>query len=105
MNLKELAKKPKLIKVEVTDDVVVNAYGESVEFWMYDRQDLPTFLKFANLKENTAELSSILRDLVLDERGKPLLEEGAVLPFEIVVPVIEAVIQRLGNSIPQTSPS
>lgn len=103
MKLSELKSKPKLIKVVVDTDLVVEAYGEPVEFWMYDRQDLPTFLRLANVSEDQASVMELVRDLVLDENGKPVLEQGEVLPIEILMAVIEAMVQNLGNFKSQTS--
>lgn len=103
MNLKELKAKPQLIQVTVDDPMVVEAYGEPVEFWMYDRQDLPTFLKLSQVNDNREYIMEIVRELVLDEKGKPILEEGDVLDIEILMKVIEAVVTRLGNFRSQTS--
>jgi hypothetical protein len=43
MKLAELAKKPQLIKIELDDKVIVERYGEAVEFWIYDRYDMETY--------------------------------------------------------------
>jgi hypothetical protein len=40
---------------------------------------------------------------VLDDKGKRVLSDGELLPVDIMVPVLEAAIQRLGNMKPQTS--
>jgi len=37
MELKKLATKPNLIKVIVDKDTIVEAYGEPLEFYMWDR--------------------------------------------------------------------
>lgn len=103
MDLKQLAAKPKLSKVTVDSDLVVKAYGEPVEFYMYDRQDLPLYLRLVQIREDEAELWQIVKSIVLDESGKPVLEEDDVLPVEIMVPVIEAAVKHLGNTAPQTS--
>ena len=104
MELNTLAKKPQLIKVSVDNPVVVKAYGESVDFWMWDRQELPTYLKLAQIKDNHEQLFEILKDLVLDSAGKPILGDN-LLPPDIMVPVIEAAVAHLGNVKPQTSPA
>lgn len=102
MELNTLAKKPQLVKVSVDNEVVVKAYGESVDFWMWDRQELPTYLKLAQIKEDHEELFKILKELVLDKAGKPILGDN-LLPVDIMVPVIEAAVAHLGNVKPQTS--
>lgn len=103
MQLKELAQKPKLQKVTVTDEVVVTAYGEALEFYMWDRQDLPTYLKIAQLKDDESGLFDIVKDVVLDDQGKRVLGNGEQLPVDILVPVLTAAMAQLGNKQPQTS--
>lgn len=103
MELKSLATKPKLQKITVDADVIVSAYGEPIDFWMWDRQDLPTYLKLAQVKDNQEELFEILKDLVLDSEGNKILDGGAVMPMEIMVPVIEKAVLHLGKHQPLTS--
>ena len=97
MKLDTLAQTPQLIKVVVDDELVVKAYGEPVEFWMYDRQDLPTFIKLSKIQGNEDAIMDIVRELVLDENGKRVLDGGKVLPVEILVKVINAMVATLGN--------
>lgn len=103
MELKQLATKPKLHKITVDAEYVVEAYGEPVEFYMWDRQDLPTYLKLAQLREDQNELFDVIQNLVLDADGNKVLAEGEMLPVEIMVPVLEAAVSHLGNAKPQTS--
>ena len=103
MQLKELAQKPKLELVTVTDETVVKAYGEPLEFYMWDRQDLPTYLRIAQLKEDQTQLFDVVKDVVLDEQGNRVLGDGEQLPVDILVPVLYAAMAKLGNKQPQTS--
>lgn len=105
MQLKELAAKPKLNKVVIDTDNIISLYGEPLEFYMWDRQDIPTFLKIVQMKEDKLELFNLLKDVVLDEAGTPVLQDGEMLPLEVMVAVIEGVVKNLGNSKPQTMPS
>ena len=95
MKLKELAAKPILKKVVIDTDFIVDAYGEPLEFFMWDRQDIPTFLRVLQLKEDRAEIFNLVRDTVLDEEGNKILEEGEMLPLEIMIAVVEAVVKRV----------
>lgn len=103
MQLKQLAAKPKLELVVVDKPVIVEAYGEPLEFYMWDRQDLPTYLKLAQIKEDQTQIFDIVKDVVLDDQGKRVLADGEMLPVEIMIPVLEAAINKLGNKTPQTS--
>lgn len=97
MKLNQIAKKQTLIKVVLEDEKVVELYGEPVEFWMWDRQDVPVFLKMAQLKKNETEIMNLLREIILDEGGKPMLRENEVLPIEVVNPLVMAIMNHLGN--------
>lgn len=103
MELKQIASKPTLQKVVVDRPFIVEAYGEPLEFYMWDRQSLPTFLRLAQLKDDQEQLFDILKDLVLDSDGKGVLSDGQMLPVDIMVPVLETAIEHLGNTTPQTS--
>lgn len=105
MQLKELAAKPKLNKITLDTDHIVALYGEPLEFYMWDRQDVPTFLKIIQMKEDKLAIFNLLKDIVLDDAGEPVLQEGEMLPMEVMVAVIEGVVKNLGNSQPQTMPS
>ena len=103
MQLKELATEPTLQKITVDDPVIISAYGEPVDFYMYDRQDLPTYLKLAQIKDNQEEMWAILKDLLLDDKGKQVLTGTKSMPVEIMVPVISKAVEALGKATPQTT--
>ena len=104
MNLQELSAKPKLIKITIDDESIVEKYGEAVEFWMHDRHSMDTFMQMANVKENNlASIASLVRDLVLNEKGDKILADGETLPSDILMKVITKVVDSLGNSNSQTT--
>jgi hypothetical protein len=103
MNIKELARKPKLKKITVDNPTIVEAYGEPVEFWMYDRQSVPTYLQLAQIKDDHAEIFEIVKTIIMDEQGLPVLNDGEILPIDIMIPILEAAIHELGNAQPQTT--
>lgn len=105
MQLKELAAKPKLKKIVVETPFVMEAYGEPLEFYMWDRQDVATFLRILQLKQDQKEIFNLVRDTVLDEEGNKILQEGEMLPLEIMLAVVEAVVNNLGNFKPLTTQS
>lgn len=104
MNLTQLASKPQLIKVVIDDESLIKEYGEAIEFWMYDRHDMDTFMKLAQLNEaNSGAIADIVTDIVRDEKGKQILVDGNSLPFAVMVKVIETVVNNLGNSLQSTT--
>lgn len=103
MNLSELASKPQLIKIKLEDELTVKEFGESLDFWIYDRQDMDTYMAMANVKEdNVSKLAEVLSTMVLDEQGNKILTEGVSLPPSVMMRVISKVVEQLGNSMSQT---
>jgi hypothetical protein len=103
MKLSQLAAKPQLVKITIDDEETVQAFGESVEFWIYDRQSMETFMKLANVSEdNMGEIVKVINDMVLDEKGKRVLTDDLQLPTSIMFKVIEKVVTVLGNLTSQT---
>ncbi len=103
MNIKQLAKKPQLKKVTIDTDFIVQAYGEPLEFWMYDRFDIPVWMKISSLKDDQSELFNLLREVIRDEMGNPVLGAGEMLPIEIIHEVVRGIVSNLGNLQAQTS--
>jgi hypothetical protein len=101
MKLAELAKEPKLINVVIEDEAIVNTYGETVDFWIYDRVDMETFMKLANLEggQNIESVINVMSDLILDENGNPIMSNGKVLPNDIVIKAVEKTVEALGNFV------
>jgi len=98
MKLSELAKKPQLTKLTIADEDIIAEFGEAIEFWTWDRQPMDVFLKLASVDQaNTASVIEAVRDLVLDEAGKPVLTGENSLPTKVMMRVITAVVNSLGK--------
>lgn len=104
MKLAELASKPKLISLTIDDEDIVKRYGDSLEFWIYDRQDMTTFMKLARAnEENMDGVTEAIGQLLLDEDGSKILGDGEILPVDVMFKVIEKTVNNLGNFASQTS--
>jgi hypothetical protein len=105
MDITQLAKIPKLVKIELSDKDLVDKYGEVITFWMIDELGVDTYFKFYRLQQEqkTDELNSLLRDLIRKEDGTPALSQDEVLPVDIVLAVLVGVNDFLGKSKPKTS--
>lgn len=98
MKLSQLAAKPQLIKVSLDDQDIVQEFGEPIEFWTWDRQPLDTFMKLANSnQQDIGSMLEIVRTLVLDENGKPVITADSTLPTQILVKSIAKVVEILGK--------
>jgi hypothetical protein len=103
MKLSELASKPQLIKITIDDELTKEEFGEDLEFWIYDRQDMDTYMAMANVKEdNMSKLAEVLSTMVLDEEGNKIIKDGVSLPPSVMMRVISKVVEQLGNSMSQT---
>jgi hypothetical protein len=103
MKLSALAKKPQLVKMEIKDEGIVKKYGETVEFWIYDRYDMDTYLKLMNNDENDfVSLSVHIKNMVMDEDGSLVFGDGEIIPPDVLTKMVEEVIGHLGNSVAQT---
>lgn len=98
MKLHTLASRPQLVEFTIDDEKIVQKYGEPIIFWSWDRQNLDTFMKLAAATEtNAANVIDIVKDLILDETGKPVLVDGNMLPTDILMAAISILTQKLGN--------
>ena len=100
MKLKDLASKPQLIRVVLNDEDTVKEYGDEIEFYVWDKQPLAKFVKFANVSgesEAFPELVEFCSQLILDEQGQPVIGEGEVLPSAIMMRCINRVVEQLGK--------
>jgi len=103
MKLAALAAKPKLIKITIDEEDIVTRYGEALEFYIYDRQSMETYMNLSQLQENNIdEIVNTILPLVLDENGTPALDPDDQLPIDVAVKVIEKVTVSLGNLASQT---
>lgn len=97
MKITDLAREPQLIAIRLDDKDLVEEFGEAIEFWTWDRFPIETFLKLAQAEENQSQIFEIVRTLVLDESGKPVLTGSAVLPAKVMMRVVTKVVESLGK--------
>lgn len=100
MKLENLATKPQLVKVVLTDENIVKEFGEEIEFYVYDKQPITTFIQFANQKEGEQDFGKLLsfcKDMILDESGNPVIVDDKVLPTKIMIACIQKVVEQLGK--------
>lgn len=100
MKLTQLAARPQLIKITLDDEDTVTNYGDALEFWIYDRQDLETFAKLAMVDAKQFDkLAGLINEMILDEDGSPVVKNGLVLPSDVLMKAIQKVVDVLGKPI------
>jgi hypothetical protein len=98
LKLTQLASKPQRIKITIDSPEIVEKHGDTLEFWIMDRQPIDQFIKMATLSgDNYGEMILMVNELVLDEDGNKVLGEGEALPNDVMIAVMAAVVERLGK--------
>lgn len=98
MKLTELATKPQLTKITIDKDTLVEKYGESIEFYVLDRLPLEQYTRLASVKtEDFSSMMDLVKELVLDENGKPVMDEEHVLPTDILNEAMIKVVDVVGK--------
>jgi hypothetical protein len=100
MKLSQLAAKPQLTKLEITDEAIVAEYGagEPIEFYTWDRQPLNVFMALAaNQGEDPAGMIDVVRKLILDEKGNEIVTKDNSLPSPVLMRAIAMIVERLGK--------
>jgi hypothetical protein len=98
MKLSQLASKPQLIMVTLDDSDTIKEYNEPLEFYTWDRQPMDVFMKLAHATEsNVSNVIEIVKDLILDEHGKPILTADNMLPTKVLMRAIAKVTEALGK--------
>lgn len=98
MKLSELAAKPQLQEIIIDDNDIVEAYGDSLSFFVMDRLPIETYTKLASVKtEDPGEMYNVIKDLILDEKGLPVMADGNVLPMDVMTAAVLKVTESLGK--------
>jgi hypothetical protein len=104
MKLSEITKKPQLIEVLIDDKETIEEFGEALSFHTWDRQPMDVFVKLANLTSsiesknpNIGDMINVVKELILDEKGKPIIKDNEAMPTQILMKVITKVTEQLGK--------
>lgn len=98
MKLTQLSKQPELIKITLDDEETIQQYGEGLDFWIYDRIDMDTFVKLAVMKpDDFGRMVDTVQNLIRDEDGSPIVRDGYMIPSTILGRVVTKVVETLGK--------
>ena len=100
MDISTLAKIPKLAKIEISDQDIVDAYGDIITFWIIDEMGIGTYFDFYKLQQaqDSDSLNALFRKIILKEDGSPALGQGEVFPINLTLAVLVAINNFLGKS-------
>lgn len=98
MKLSDITAQPKLVEVKLDDKEILDEYGEALTFHTWDRQPMEVFMRLANINSgNTGELISVIKTLILDEKGKEILTDKNMLPVSVLMKAVAKVTEQLGK--------
>tara|TARA_R110000868_G_scaffold145946_7_gene366485 strand:- start:174 stop:476 length:303 start_codon:yes stop_codon:yes gene_type:complete len=98
LKLTQLASKPQLVEIVLDTEEIKAKYGDSLSFFVMDRQPIEQFIKMAtNQTDNYGEMIRMVNELVMDENGNKIITDGNSLPNDVMIAVIGAVVERLGK--------
>lgn len=98
MKLSQIAAEPTLVEITLDDVETVKTYGEPLVFYTWDRQPMDVFMRLANVdNKNIGELINIVKTLILDEDGKPVINDKNMLPTNLLMKAITKVTEQLGK--------
>lgn len=98
MKLSQLAAKPQLVMFTVDNEEIVKKYNEPLDFYSWDRQPLEVFMKLASAQQqNIGDMIDIIRPLILDDAGQPIIQGDVMLPSDVLIAAIAKIVERLGK--------
>lgn len=98
MKLSQICSEPQLVEITLDDKETVKQYGEPLVFHTWDRQPMEIFMRLANVdQKNTGELINVVKGLILDDAGKPILNDKNMLPTSVLMKAIAKVTEQLGK--------
>jgi len=99
-SIKEFARKPQLVEIVLDDENIVTEYGEPITFWMIDYVDINTYFDFFKSQsgKDGQELNILMRKLIKNSEGEPVLADDEALPIDISVAALTKINETLGKS-------
>lgn len=100
MNIEDFKIKPELSLFSLDAPEIIEKYGEPIQFYMYDHYSLTRYFEFfrAQSDGDTTKLSELVKDMILDDKGKKILDKDHELPIDIFTQVIIKISDHLGKS-------
>jgi len=100
MNITDLAAEPKLVEITLKDEDIVAKYGDSISFWVWDRQPIEYYLQLSKRAEGADQIdaiTNIAKTMILDNEGNPVMRENKILPSDVSLKAFTAVMEQLGK--------
>jgi hypothetical protein len=105
MDIKQLAKRPELVEITLDGEDIIKEYGETITFYMKDFVDITTYFDFfrSQGEKSGGELNVLMRKIILNKDGQPVLGDDEALPIDISVAALTKINECLGKSKTRSS--
>lgn len=105
MKIQQFVSTPKLVEIVLDDKDLVETYGEPVTFYAYDIVPMGMYFEFFNARSKSEydALGRLIRKMILNEQGQPVMTEQQDLPMDIMAQAITKIGEILGKSLSKTS--
>ena len=105
MDIKQLAKRPELVEITLDGEDIIKEYGETITFYMKDFVDITTYFDFfrSQGEKSGGELNVLMRKIILNKEGQPVLSDDEALPIDISVAALTKINECLGKSKTRSS--
>lgn len=103
MKLQDLAKAPNLLKLTLDDDAIIEKYGEPLDFFIKDVQPVELMIELSKIAtdkkkaSDVAEYLPLIRPLLLNEDGSPVITDTVMLPPDVILYAITKTLVQLGK--------
>ena len=100
MKIQSFVTTPQLIEVVLDESSLVESYGEPITFYTYDIVSMSVYFDFFNARSNSEFdlLTKLIKSMILDDKGKPVLSDDKDLPIDIVTAAVIKLGDILGKS-------
>jgi hypothetical protein len=105
MKIENFVTTPQLIEVVLDSEELVSEYGEPVTFYTYDIVSMTVYFDFFNARSNSefARLQKLIKTMILNDKGEPVLNDENDLPIDILTQAIIKLGDILGKSLSKKS--
>ena len=97
MELSSLKLKPQLVEVKLDSPIIIQEFGEEITFYLQDHQNVQAYFDFFKYQgdQNLDELLKVVRKMLVNKAGKPILAENETLPITLLSAIINKISEHM----------
>lgn len=97
-NLKDLIITPELKQITIDNEEFVKEFGEPFTFYIKNYMPIMKYFDYVGgLSSSEDKAEELIRTMVLDEKGKPMLGEGQVFVLGLQAMIFLRLSEELGK--------